>query len=423
MLDWIVSASGAVSKGLASLLMNPFLYIFLIVGWMQARKLAWFERKLFYRRLNRPFEQWGRALVHGLIGGVFASLLLFLIGATFQPFDLWAMAAISLLFSFFRIQSLSFALAAGCYAFGVGVVQMWSPRSEIASLDWFWERLSAADIASIVALASLAYLIESALIRVNRGRGATPLFLSGKRGRLVGAYQLQKIWVLPMFFAIPASAGAESVWTLPAWWPTISNAAAEPLAWIGFPIALGFSHCARSRLPGPSSRIASAAIFRFGLLLFPLAVLSKWSPLVGAFAGLLAFLGYPLLARLRDWRERNATAMFAPTGEGAVVLAVIPGSPAEKMGILPGDLIVKANGQKIADNEDLYPALQLNSAFCKMEVRNAEGHMKYVQRAIYDGEHHQLGLILAPDEKTAYYVDLKPTSIVQLFRQQMNRGA
>ena len=58
-----------------------------------------------------------------------------------------------------------------------------------------------------------------------------------------------------------------------------------------------------------------------------------------------------------------------------------------------------------------------------MEVRNVEGHMKYLQRAVYEGEHHQQGLILAPDEQTPYYIDLKPISIVQLFNQQIDKGA
>ncbi|MDF2662100.1 MAG: Trypsin-like serine protease, partial [Paenibacillus sp.] len=43
--------------------------------------------------------------------------------------------------------------------------------------------------------------------------------------------------------------------------------------------------------------------------------------------------------------------------------------------------------------------------FCKLEVINTEGHSKFVQRALYSGDHHLLGVLLAPDEKVMYYLE------------------
>jgi hypothetical protein len=53
---------------------------------------------------------------------------------------------------------------------------------------------------------------------------------------------------------------------------------------------------------------------------------------------------------------------------------------------------------RLNNQEDLHAALRLNPAFCKLEVLNYSGESKFLQRAIYDGDHHQLGMILVPDE-------------------------
>ncbi|MNC52221.1 Cell division topological determinant MinJ [compost metagenome] len=71
--------------------------------------------------------------------------------------------------------------------------------------------------------------------------------------------------------------------------------------------------------------------------------------------------------------------------------------------------------------EELHAALRLNAAFCKLEVRNTAGESKFLQRALYAGEHHQLGAILSPDEKAPVAVRLQPLSLLQLLKPR--RGA
>lgn len=101
------------------------------------------------------------------------------------------------------------------------------------------------------------------------------------------------------------------------------------------------------------------------------------------------------------------------------VLAVIPGSPAESLGIRPGESIVKINGISIRTKEQMHAALRKNPAFCKLEVRNLQGESKFLQRAIYAGEHHQLGAILAPDPDAGVVLVMKPVSIFQLIAMKV----
>src|SRR4029079_19150000 len=102
---------------------------------------------------------------------------------------------------------------------------------------------------------------------------------------------------------------------------------------------------------------------------------------------------------------------------GLRVLAVIPGTPAEAMGIAAGEILHKVNGQSVRTKDELYAALHIDSAFCKLEVLNHEGQIKFVQRARYAGEHHQLGVVLSPDDKADRYAVASPASLFDLFRQ------
>ncbi|MDG0811929.1 hypothetical protein [Cohnella rhizosphaerae] len=76
----------------------------------------------------------------------------------------------------------------------------------------------------------------------------------------------------------------------------------------------------------------------------------------------------------------------------------------------------KANGVRVRSKEELHAALQLQPAFTKLEVLNRDGNVKFAQRARYAGEHHQLGLILAPDEDAEYVAAPRSSSLRQGLR-------
>lgn len=69
------------------------------------------------------------------------------------------------------------------------------------------------------------------------------------------------------------------------------------------------------------------------------------------------------------------------------------------MGLRIGEMISKVNSIPVQDKNQLYIALQKNSAHCKLEVFDNDGEIRFVQRALFEGDHHELGLLLIPDEK------------------------
>ena len=134
----------------------------------------------------------------------------------------------------------------------------------------------------------------------------------------------------------------------------------------------------------------------------------------------LAAIASLLLHEAIIWRSRSVEAAQSPLyvhdSRGLRILGIVPGTPAAAMGLITGEVLHKVNGMHVRTKEDLYEALVHNSAFCKLEVLNLDGELKFVQRARFAGEHHQLGVILAPDEQANYYAASGPASLLELLR-------
>ncbi|KWX87698.1 hypothetical protein AMQ83_11495 [Paenibacillus riograndensis] len=96
-------------------------------------------------------------------------------------------------------------------------------------------------------------------------------------------------------------------------------------------------------------------------------------------------------------------------------------STGQRAGRLPGERRLKVNGDRLTDAEKLHGALGMNPWSCKQEVQTSAGESKYLQRAIYDGHHHQLGIILVPEPDGWVTAEAKSSSIFSIIA--MKTGA
>jgi hypothetical protein len=407
---------------ISSFFANPLLYLFLLLVFMQYRRQTLFERKLFSVRIHSPWAQWFDSILFGVLGGLIVSLLLVGLGVVIQPDVFWLVWGISLILSFFHIQYLCFAYAGGIIGLLSLLAGLWPSGEGISGLNWLWSPLIHLKLPSLLAVIAILHLAEAFLVYVNAGKDASPLFISGKRGMLVGAYQLQKFWFVPIF-ALVMIPGKGMSFSIPDWWPLFFHGTGTGFSFLLLPTVIGYAELAISTLPAKKARKSSKKLLLYSLILLGLAWASgRWHG-VGIAASLFAIFGHEGMIWFEKWVEWNHKPVFVQLGQGVVVLSVIPNSPADQLGIQIGDVILKINGQDIFHRDDIYPALQVNSAHCKMEVRNIEGNIKYLQRALYQGDHHQLGLIVAPDENSMYYVEMKRINIFKLLRQEISRGA
>jgi len=408
--------------GIGQFFLNPLLYLFVLFIYLHYRKQMLMERQLFAVRIQSPLTQTIRSIALGLIGGAIVTVSSGVLGIVIQITDVWIVSCLAIALAFIRIRYLCLAYATAVLTFLHGIALLIPDVEKIQGIGTVWGWLIEAKPLPLLALVALLHVVEALMIRWNRGKDASPLFVEGKRGRIVGAYQLESFWLTPLMILVPTSGSGGWTDFLYPGWPLFSgDVAFSSLGLLLIPAITGFSALTQSQTPVQKAQEVSRELVLYALLLFGLAYAAVWLPALLWLAGMFAFFGHEGLVLLSKYREDNSAPYFIQSSQGLKVMAVIPDTPAHEMGILPGEIIVKVNGVAVTSKEQLYPALQINSAFCKMEVLTWDREIKFVQCAVYAGHHHQLGIIVVPDAMTQHFVNIRKRSLVALLKQRKER--
>ncbi|MBE1447085.1 PDZ domain-containing protein [Paenibacillus sp. OAS669] len=401
---------------LLQLLLHPFYYVGILFIVLQYRRQIQLERKLFHTKLHSLISETWRALLWGWIGGLLASVLMAVVGATIQPEAVVLLWIISLLLILFRVRFLCWAYAVGA----IGIIQVLvSTIGTISDImpAWLLEPLRSLNVPTLLALVAVLHLIEAILVRLQGARTATPMFYESKRGKIVGGYHMQGFWPVALFLLVPLQGG--NVHPLP--WTPLLGGELWSGGWtiVGFPVMIGFAELTMSRLPQMKARLTSRLLALYACLVLLLAIAVHEWPVVTLAASLLCIALHEGLLLFSRWDEAKRSPIFVHDQRGLKVLAILPGSPADELGIVPGEILHKVNGMPIRTKSELHQAMQVNSAFCKLEVLNLAGESKFLKRAMFSGEHHQLGILLAPDQDAMYYAVEKQTPIFAYMRRKL----
>ncbi|CDN43465.1 PDZ domain-containing protein [Paenibacillus sp. P22] len=397
------------------LLSQPFYYFALLLIILSYIRQTRTERKLFHVRLHAWPKLLGRAVWSGLLAGAALSAGAAFIGMSLTPSAalwLWGTAALLMLV---RVRYLCFAYSAGV----LGLLQWLSGLLGLPDGTGSWLGRAALslenlDIPGLLLLVAGLHAAEALLVRRDGARFSSPLFLEGKRGKLIGGYALQGYWPVPLLLLVPSASAAASL----PWTPLLGGSAWEG-GWtvIALPAIIGFTDLTRSELPKLQARLTSRRLLAYSAVLAAAALGAAYAQPLVPVAALLSLGLHEALIVLGSMRERQRQPRFVHDERGLCILGVVPGTPAEEMGLEAGEVLHKVNGKKVRTKEDLHAALHINSAFCRMEVFNADGQLKFLQRARYAGEHHQLGVLLAPDEDAGYYAAPAHVSVLGLLRR------
>lgn len=406
-----------VTDGLWQLLIQPFYYISILFIMLFYRQQVLMERKLFHVRLHSWGLQTWRTLIGGLAGGIGVSLVIAFLGISLTQEAIICIWVVTLLLLCIRVRYLCFAYAIGVLGvlqFIVDFFPKWQPGSFIGTVVGTVRDL---DIPALLALAAVLHLAEAILVKKQGASFAMPLFVESKRGKLVGGYQMQAFWPLPLFLLIPAqTAGSILPWT-----PLLGGDGwGGGFSLLALPVIIGFGEMTQSLLPHQKANVTFKRLLLYSVVLLALSLLSAWwSPLmiVAALASFLLHEGLVWFSRLE---EQHRNSIFVHPSKGLRVLSIVPNSPAEELGIVPGETLLKVNGVILHTKEQLHSSLRMNPAFCKLEVQNLSGESKYLQRPIYAGDHHQLGVILAPDQEVSVTASMNPVSIYQIIGMKLN---
>lgn len=380
-------------KGTGKLFLHPVLYylVFLtaILGVTRVKR----ERKNFHIRAHDAYYELRQLFPQGILIGLVLSIIIVAAGIA-VPF-----AAILLIALFTVVWSLTTNVRwiSPAYTFGAAFFTMILIAENNWSIPLFsktFQFLGDKIYPSVVVVLGFMLIAEGTLIFKNGSIGTSPKLAKSKRGQNIGLHEGRRLWMVPLFLLIPGNA-----LQLPFdWWP-VFHLGSEEYTLILVPFAIGFHQQIKGMLPKVAIQLHGRKVITLGVFVSLLAVAGYWFPLSSVVVAALAILGREMITLMATIKDDNLPFYFSKKNQGLMIIGVIPESPASKMGLQVGEIVSKVNGVLVRDEKVFYEALQKNRAHCKLEVLDTNGEIRFVQRALYEGDHHELGILFVQDDR------------------------
>ncbi|MEA0561829.1 PDZ domain-containing protein [Lysinibacillus irui] len=372
-------------------LLNPLLYIVIIFAILLGYRRVKQERKYFNRRIiwgwTELIGQWKDGWLYALL----ISLISMIAGLTVPKEFLIILIAVSIVaLILYFINALS-----PIFTMGIATLAIWAMSYYHWSFSWWkisFEDVNLDDgaVVTITILAGLCVIAEGLLIRRAAMKVTTPSIEKTKRGMQAIVYRSRNVWVLPIFFVMPGDAISA---VLP-YWPLFTIGDSQ-FAFVLFPIVIGFAKLLRKELPALKLPKIGRSVLLLGQLILIGGLAAYFEPMIGFLTLGIGALIRIIMSIYFAQQDKTDHYAVAPSTKGAIIAAVLPDSPAEKMGLLAGECIRKVNGVTIFTENELYEALQLNAAHCRLEVLDRNNEIRLTQHVIYSNDHYRIGLLLA----------------------------
>jgi hypothetical protein len=380
-------------KGTGKLFLHPVLYylVFLtgILGVTRVKR----ERKNFHIRAHDAYFEFRQLFPQGIRIGLVLSIIVVAAGIAVPFATILLIAVFTFLWSLttnVRWISPAYTIGAAFFAIILIAENNWS----IPLFTKSFQALGDNVYPSVVVVLGLMLIAEGILIFKNGGKGTSPKLAKSKRGQNVGLHEGKRLWMLPLFLLIPGNA-----LQLPFdWWP-VFHLGSQEYSLILVPFAIGFHQKVKGMLPKVAIQLHGRRVIALGVFVTLLSIAGYWLPLSSIVVAALAVLGRELITLMTMMKDDNLPFYFSKKNQGLMIIGVIPESPASKMGLQVGEIISKANGLLVRDEKVFYEALQKNRAHCKLEVLDTNGEIRFLQRALYEGDHHELGILFVQDER------------------------
>ncbi len=430
-------------------LVMPIFWIVLFLVYLQYRRQAATEEKLFGRSINRVGRQMLLSVALGMVGGFGASAILVFLGLSLEQIGLYFIWPVALLLLLVNPRYLCFSYAGGIVATAVLIVRyILLPLFPVLGENVVVESLMRIHIPALLVLIGLLHLAEALLIYVGGHWGSSPIYLKRDNGEVVGAFSLQRFWPMPLVaLLVTVVAEPEIIGvSMPEWWP-ILQPAFEPgegksLQFMIVPVAagLGYGDMVLSSTPRERTAFSAKSLALYSIILLIVAVSSEFFPPLILPGVLFAPLGHELLILFGKNREESSPPRYRQAGPGVTVMMVLPGTPAHEAGVQQDDIILKVNGDPVTDNRDLLEKIETSyfmvlldgsrenkpfSAVLKKQTREGEysnGTFKArlnSYRSHYSLLHRSaaLGLVPVPATDSPVYLEVrKPEPFARLKR-------
>lgn len=369
-------------KLIGSYILTPILWLGILYVIISYNQRINKERKQFRVAINKDFYEGRNFIKYGLFFFVMGSLISMILGLTLPTNSVYIyqiLVVLAFLINGFSTTSMLLVMTAA------GILELVVPRF----ITFFGDVFPEISGPSWLLLIFISILADYYLTRNMKKHPLSPRIKSGKRGRNIATYLGRETVVFPLLALIPSGTLSSTL----NFWP-VFNIGNQKFSLILFPIFISTSVKVIKRA---KERVIQDKLKNTELLLgltFVLIVLTKFmSKLFLISLIILTVVSIFLEIKLRK-KEKDANSWYVETDEGIRIISVQPETPAAKMKLQPGDIILTCNNRVVNSEEEFYQALQLNSAYCHVKVRTYEGDLRIAESAIFMDSPHEIGLIL-----------------------------
>ncbi|WP_346235440.1 PDZ domain-containing protein [Lysinibacillus telephonicus] len=387
----ITDILGEVAISIGRMFINPLLYIVILMAIFLGYRRVKRERKFFHIRILWGWSEAIGLLKEGLLISLIISIVSVVFGLTLPTQFLYVVTIasfIALVVYVFHLLSPIILFAASIIILMVMNMQNWSFTLFGLTVNGIEVNEGASVTAAI--LAGLLLVAEGLLIRKNGAKYASPIIENSKRGLKAVAFLSKKVWLLPIFFVVPGDALAAYF----PWWPQFSLGA-DRFSLVLFPVILGFQQVTRHTLPVYLYPKLGRTVLILGELIIIGGLAAYFEPLIGLAVLIVGAIARIIISIRFTIREQKDVYAVSAKSNGVMIAGVLPNSPAEKMGLGIGEVIRKVNGVEVHSERQLYEALQINAAHCRLEVLNHQNEVRLTQHVVHSGDHHRIGLLIA----------------------------
>ena len=369
-------------KLIGSYLLTPVLWLGILYVIISYNQRINKERKQFRVAINKDFYEGRNFIKYGLFFFVMGSLISMILGLTLPTNSVYIyqiLIVLAFLINGFSTTSMLLVMTAA------GILELVVPRF----ITFFGDVFPEISGPSWLLLIFISILADYYLTRNMKKHPLSPRIKSGKRGRNIATYLGRETVVFPLLTLIPSGTLSSTL----NFWP-VFNIGNQKFSLILFPIFISTSVKVIKRA---KERVIQDKLKNIELLLgltFVLIVLTKFmSKLFLISLIILTVVSIFFEIKLRK-KEKDANSWYVETDEGIRIISVQPETPAAKMKLQPGDVILTCNNRVVNSEEEFYQALQLNSVYCHVKVRTYEGDLRIAESAIFMDSPHEIGLIL-----------------------------
>lgn len=365
-----------IRQGLFLMPFAPVIYLVLLLFLgAQYQRAHTMERSVLGIKIGSFWLNWLRSLALGLLAGLILSVIVFVVtkyvSLTWSVALSWEYWAILLLFCVIDVRLADISYVGPTLVVALSVLQ------QIPKVHYPWLPTQI-ELRTILLLTGAVQLVSGVLGTLNLQKTASPLYLKSRRGQVVGMFVNQLFWPIPLLLPMAGAMVPLAVMT----------------GFGSFAIASRTTDIVRKK------RMAMTLIGVFGILAGTLWKTHWWEGVVFAIAALL--LRISLLWWIQSF-ERNSQPLYVRPARGVRILATIPKSPAEQLGLLASEIILKIGNMPVNSPYDVHFAIDQNPAYVKLEVVDERGESRFIGTPLFAGGPSQLGVVVVPDEHLNHY--------------------